>query len=134
MKIDKFITNFNNNRKKQGKSVKTVLVIGGVGYLGSVLCGKLLNQGYTEDSQLNPLSLYATTKIKCEEALLNSRDKNFSPTILRMATLYGYSPLMRFDLVANLFVAKAFFEKKITIFNGQQWRPWISVDDAADIY
>lgn len=88
----------------------------------------------TENSKINPLSLYAITKMKCEEALLNSKAKNFSPTILRMATLYGYSPLMRFDLVANLFVAKAFFEKKITIFNGQQWRPWISVDDTADVY
>ena len=88
----------------------------------------------TEESQLTPVSLYAETKIKCEQSILEAMDENFSPTILRMATLYGYSPNMRFDLVVNLLTGKAVFDKKITIFGGDQWRPWLHVEDAAKAY
>lgn len=92
------------------------------------------NKKLTEESQLQPLSLYAETKIKCEQSILESIDENFSPVILRMATLYGYSPLMRFDLVVNLLTAKAIFEKEITIFGGQQQRPWLHLEDAVGAY
>jgi len=88
----------------------------------------------TEESPLNPVSLYAETKIKCEQSILEAMDENFSPTILRMATLYGYSPLMRFDLAINLLTARAIFDKKITIFGGSQWRPWLHLQDAATAY
>jgi len=88
----------------------------------------------TENSPLNPISLYAETKINCEKLLLELKDDNFSPLLLRMGTLYGYSPNMRFDLVVNLLIAKAIFDKKITIFGGEQWRPFLHVEDAADIY
>lgn len=88
----------------------------------------------SEDSPLRPLSLYAQSKINCEKKILETMDGNFSPTILRMASLYGYSPGMRFDLVVNLLTARAFFEKKITILGGGQWRPFIHVKDAARAY
>ncbi|MFH1462595.1 MAG: NAD-dependent epimerase/dehydratase family protein [bacterium] len=94
----------------------------------------LPDEQLTEKSLLNPVSLYAETKIKCEQSILEAGDENFSPTILRMATLYGYSPLMRFDLAVNFLVAKALFDKKITIFGGQQWRPWLHLEDAAQAY
>ncbi len=87
-----------------------------------------------EDSELRPVSLYAQSKIKCENKILEAMDENFYPTILRMATLYGYSPNMRFDLVVNLLVAKASFDKKITIFGGDQWRPFLHLEDAAEAY
>lgn len=87
-----------------------------------------------EESLLNPISLYAETKIKCENLILEAMDENFSPTIFRMATLYGYSPNMRLDLVINLLTAKALFDKEITIFGGEQWRPWLSLEDASDAY
>ncbi len=85
----------------------------------------------TEDSPLNPVSLYAQTKIKSEEAILSMSDRNFSPTIFRFATLYGVSPRMRFDLAINLLTAKAIQERKITIFGGEQYRPFLEVSDAA---
>lgn len=88
----------------------------------------------TEESSLNPVSLYAETKIECERSILETMDENFSPTIFRMATLYGYSPNMRFDLAINLMTAKALFDKKITIFGGEQWRPWLELEDAATAY
>jgi len=87
-----------------------------------------------EKSQLNPVSLYAEMKLKSEQALLELADENFSPTILRMATLYGLSPRMRFDLVVNILTIKAIKEKKYNIYGGQQWRPILHVDDAAEAY
>jgi len=88
----------------------------------------------TENSPLNPVSLYAETKIRCERAILGAMDENFSPIILRMATLYGYSSNMRFDLAVNFLTAKAVFDKKMTIFGGDQWRPWLHLEDAAQAY
>ena len=87
-----------------------------------------------EECELNPVSLYAEMKLKSEQGILELEDENFSPTILRMATLYGLSPRMRFDLVVNILTIKAVLEKKFTIFGGTQWRPNLHVNDAADAY
>lgn len=87
-----------------------------------------------EESQLNPVSLYAEMKLKSEQGILELADGNFSPTILRMSTLYGLSPRMRFDLVVNTLTIKALMEKEFTIFGGEQWRPNLHVSDAADAY
>lgn len=88
----------------------------------------------TEDTSLNPQSLYAKSKIKSEEGILGLTDKNFSPSILRMATLYGLSPRMRFDLVVNTMTMKAMTEGKITVFGGEQWRPFLHIENAAEAY
>ena len=85
----------------------------------------------SEESPLNPTSLYAKSKIKTEEGILSLSDDNFSPCILRMGTLYGLSPRMRFDLVVNVLTMKALTEKKIKIFGGDQWRPLVHVSDVA---
>jgi nucleoside-diphosphate-sugar epimerase len=87
-----------------------------------------------EESPLNPVSLYARTKIASERAVLEMGDDYFCPTVLRMGTLYGYSPRMRFDLVVNTMAMKAFTEGRIQVFGGQQWRPLLNVEDAADAY
>jgi nucleoside-diphosphate-sugar epimerase/dTDP-4-amino-4,6-dideoxygalactose transaminase/CBS domain-containing protein len=88
----------------------------------------------TETSKLNPLSLYARSKILSEQAILTLEDNNFSPTIMRMGTLYGQSPRMRFDLVVNILTKNAVLNNKIEIFGGDQWRPLLHVADAADAY
>jgi nucleoside-diphosphate-sugar epimerase len=87
-----------------------------------------------EDSPLNPVSLYARTKIASEKIILDMGDDYFCPTILRMGTLYGYSSRMRFDLVVNTMAMKAFTDRKIHVFGGRQWRPLLNVEDAADVY
>jgi len=87
-----------------------------------------------ESSPLNPLSHYARTKIMAEKAILKVDSPNFAPTILRMSTLYGPSFRMRYDLVVNTMMMKGVSANKITIFGGQQWRPLLSVDDAAEAY
>lgn len=87
-----------------------------------------------EESPLNPVSLYARTKIASERIVLGMGDDYFCPTILRMGTLYGDSPRMRFDLVVNTMTMKAFTDGKINVFGGQQWRPLLNVEDAAAVY
>ena len=84
-----------------------------------------------ENSVKNPLSLYARMKIESEKTLLNQADGLFSPTILRLATVFGESPRMRFDLVTNIMTAKAFFNGKIDVFGGDQWRPLVHVSDVS---
>jgi len=85
-----------------------------------------------EESELNPVSLYAKMKIASENALTEMMDENFRPTILRLSTVFGFSHRPRFDLVVNLLTAKALKENKITIFGGDQWRPNVHVTDVAD--
>lgn len=87
-----------------------------------------------ENSPLSPVSLYARTKIASERILQEMGNEYFRPTILRMGTLYGYSPRMRFDLVVNTMVMKSFVDRKIFVFGGEQWRPLLHVADAADVY
>jgi len=87
-----------------------------------------------ENAPLNPVSLYAKTKISSEESIMQMMDNNFKPVIMRMSTIYGYSPRMRFDLVVNTMTMTAFLDKQINVFGGNQWRPLIHVKDAADAY
>ena len=84
-----------------------------------------------ENSQVQPISLYADTKVDSEQALLAAANSSFHPTILRFATIFGLSPRPRFDLVVNLLTAKALKERVVTIYNGEQWRPFLHVADAA---
>ena len=88
----------------------------------------------TEQSPLNPVSLYAKSKIESERAILDMEDENFSPTVFRMATIYGLSPRMRFDLVVNILSAKAYTEGTVPIFGGDQYRPLVHVADASRAY
>jgi nucleoside-diphosphate-sugar epimerase len=84
-----------------------------------------------EHSALNPLSLYARSKIASEKVLAGMADDRFIPVILRFGTIYGLSGRTRFDLVVNLLTAKAIVDGEITVMGGDQWRPFVHVDDAA---
>jgi nucleoside-diphosphate-sugar epimerase len=84
-----------------------------------------------EHSQLNPVSLYAHSKLASEQVLLKLADERFAPTILRFGTIHGISGRTRFDLVVNLLAAKAVTDGQVTVFGGDQWRPFLHVDDAA---
>jgi nucleoside-diphosphate-sugar epimerase len=83
-----------------------------------------------ETAALRPLSVYAQTKVDSEFILLAAKTQDFAPTVLRLGTLFGLSARMRFDLVVNLFVARAASASRITILNGEQWRPFLHVEDA----
>ena len=82
-----------------------------------------------EGSTLAPVSLYAKTKINCERAIMGMSKGNFSPCILRLATVFGMSPRPRFDLVVNAFSAQAVADGRMEVFGGGQWRPHIHVSD-----
>ncbi len=82
-----------------------------------------------ENSKLNPLSIYAKSKILAENYL-----KNSNAFIFRLGTLFGVGDKfsrIRMDLAVNTLTAKAYFEKKLTIFGGNQYRPLLHVKDAA---
>lgn len=82
-----------------------------------------------ESSALNPVSLYAETKIDAERLVLGSAAAGFTPTALRIGTAFGWSRRPRFDLLVNLLTAKARFEGRAVIFNGDRWRPFVHVKD-----
>lgn len=89
------------------------------------------DQMLDERSELRPVSLYARSKIASEKVLLKMADEHFAPIILRFSTIYGFSGRSRFDLVVNLLTAKAIVDNEITVFGGDQWRPFLHVSDAA---
>ena len=83
-----------------------------------------------ESSTINPLSAYATSKVKAEDYL-----KDSNAIIFRLGTLFGISDefsRIRLDLVVNILVTKALTEGKLTVFGGDQWRPLLHVIDVAN--
>ena len=89
-----------------------------------------------ENSKLNPVSLYASLKVKFEEYMLDKTRKieGFSPTSLRFSTVYGLSPRMRFDLTVNEFTKELSLGKELIIFGEQFWRPYCHVKDFANAF
>jgi nucleoside-diphosphate-sugar epimerase len=90
------------------------------------------NRLLTEKSNLNPISHYARIKIMSEKALLANKNDIFKPTIFRLGTVFGPSLRNRFDLVVNTMAKNAYYNKKINLHGGEQWRPNIHVEDVAD--
>jgi len=89
----------------------------------------------TEESPVQPRAAYALSKLAGETELLALADVNFSPVILRMGTLFGFSPRMRYDLVVNTFVKDGISKGSLTLhYGGQMWRPLVDVRDAARAY
>ena len=84
-----------------------------------------------ENSEVDPMDSYGLSKFQSERAILQTYDY---PTILRLGTLFGASHRMRFDLAINLFIAQAMNKEKLTVFGGEQWRPFLHVDDAAEAF
>lgn len=83
----------------------------------------------TVDSPLAPVSLYAETKIRAEEYLR----KRGNACIFRLGTLHGVSQRMRFDLVVNGMTRNAVLNGVVRVYGGSQYRPLLSVKDAAHV-
>jgi len=83
----------------------------------------------TEESPLNPQSLYAETKIAAEEFLLSQKDGVCAPLLFRFATLYGISPRTRFDLIVNQFVLEAFTKRELIIYQRGYSRSFVHIRD-----
>jgi nucleoside-diphosphate-sugar epimerase len=90
---------------------------------------------YTEDAPVNPKGAYAEGKLYAEARLREMADENFSPVILRQATVFGFSPRMRYDLVVNTFVKDAMQRGKLQIHGeGLMRRPLVDVADVAQAH
>jgi len=86
----------------------------------------------TESAPLNPVTPYGESKVLAERDLSTLADDDFSPIFLRNATVYGYSPRLRLDLVVNDLVANAFATGEVVIkSDGTPWRPLVHVEDVA---
>ena len=83
----------------------------------------------TEESPLNPQSLYAETKIAAEDYLLGQKKAGCAPLIFRFATLYGISPRTRFDLIVNQFVLDAYTKRELLIYQRGYSRSFVHVRD-----
>ena len=80
----------------------------------------------TEETPLNPISIYGKTKVQTEEYIAN----NFhNSTRLRLATVFGCSPRMRLDLLVNDFVYKSVFDKYIILFEANFKRNYVHIRD-----
>ena len=88
----------------------------------------------TEKLSLEPLTDYSKFKAKCEPILLEKSSNNFITTVVRPATICGYSPRQRLDLSVNILTNHAYNEKRIKVFGGQQYRPNLHIDDMCDAY
>jgi nucleoside-diphosphate-sugar epimerase len=84
----------------------------------------------TEETPLNPQSLYTETKIAAERYLLGQADCSCAPLIFRLTTLYGISPRTRFDMILNQFVLEAFSRRELLIYQRGYSRSFVHVQDA----
>ena len=86
----------------------------------------------TEQSGVNPLTTYAKANVLAEREVLPLADNSFVVTVLRQATVYGFSYRMRFDLAINGMVLSLFKNGKLRIMrDGTQWRPFVHVKDTS---
>jgi nucleoside-diphosphate-sugar epimerase len=88
----------------------------------------------TESTELIPLTDYSKFKAECEPILLKFQTEDFSTVIVRPATVCGYSPRQRLDLVVNILTNHAVNSGKITVFGGDQMRPNIHIQDICSLY
>jgi nucleoside-diphosphate-sugar epimerase len=88
----------------------------------------------SEDLVLKPLTDYSLFKAKCEDILKEYSSKNFITTILRPATVCGFSTRQRFDLVVNILVNQAYHKREIDVLGGEQLRPNINILDMINAY
>ena len=87
-----------------------------------------------ENISLEPLTDYSKYKAECEVILKKYESENFTPIIIRPATVCGYSPRQRLDVVVNILTNLAYHKRKISVFGGKQLRPNIHIKDIAKVY
>jgi len=112
--------------------------IGGVGRFiyasSSSVYGVKEEPNVHENMSLEPLTDYSKFKVDCEKILSEYQDDDFTTVTIRPATVCGYSPRQRLDVVVNILTNLAFHNRKITVFGGSQLRPNIHIQDMVDVY
>ena len=84
----------------------------------------------TEDSPLNPISLYGITKVNAEKVVLQRENS----VTFRLATVFGMSSRMRTDLLVNDFTYRALHDRAVVVFEGHFKRNYIHIRDVANVF
>jgi len=87
-----------------------------------------------EEMELEPLTDYSRFKVECEKILAQYQSDNFTTVTIRPATVCGYSPRQRLDVVVNILTNLAYHKRQINVFGGSQLRPNIHIDDMVEVY
>ena len=87
-----------------------------------------------EETILEPLTDYSIFKAECEKILAEYQSDDFTTTTIRPATVCGYSPRQRLDVVVNILTNLAYHKREISIFGGDQLRPNIHIADMVEAY
>jgi len=87
-----------------------------------------------EGMSLEPLTDYSKFKADCEKILAEYQSPDFTTVTIRPATVCGYSPRQRLDVVVNILTNLAFHKREITVFGGKQLRPNIHIADMVESY
>ena len=113
-------------RKARAAGVERFIFASSCSMYGAAPGGDLV----TEDAALRPLTPYAESKVKAEEAILDLADGSFAPVSMRNATAYGVSPRLRLDIVLNNLTAWAHTTGAIRLqSDGTSWRPLVHIAD-----
>ena len=88
----------------------------------------------TEDLSLEPLTDYSKFKAECEVLLEQERAPGFTTVTIRPATVCGYSPRQRLDVVVNILTNLGVHKGEVSVFGGSQLRPNIHIEDMTDAY
>lgn len=88
----------------------------------------------TEDLPLDPLTDYSKFKMMCEEVLEEEREPGFVTLTIRPATVCGYGPRQRLDVIVNILTNHAVNNGRIKVFGGSQLRPNLHIEDMTDLY
>lgn len=122
------------NEKASIRLIETAQKTGVKGFIFFSTCSNygVANDLATEDTPLQPLSLYAESKVNVERYLMN-KSQGIDWVIGRLSTIYGASPRMRFDLTVNDFTLNAYTKKYLDIFLPESYRPYIHVYDISNV-
>ena len=100
----------------------------------SSVYGVKQEQNVDESMTLEPLTDYSQFKADCEQILLEYQSPDFTTVTIRPATVCGYSPRQRLDVVVNILTNLAYHKREITVFGGKQLRPNIHIEDMVETY
>ena len=88
-----------------------------------------------ENGPTNPQTPYSLNKLQIEQDLIEISDNGFSPIALRLATVFGLSPRVRFDVVINMLCGMAVSQNKVVLnSNGEAWRPHVYIEDVCEAF
>ena len=94
--------------------------------------GRATSRDLDETTDPDPINPYARTKLEAETLIEEYTGPDLDGTALRLSTVYGYAPGIRFNLVVNHFVFRALTDRPLTVYgDGSNWRPFIHIRDAA---